>query len=146
MKKALAFIIFFITNITLACVCADMGTKEAEIKKTDVIITGKILSKELFSKKDHEITGLQSSKIKYKLKVVTVHKGRIKSKILTIVSSNGGCGYDFVKGEAYIIYAYYHKEEKKDKFLYTGACTLTQKFTVREYKNLINYCKQKGSS
>lgn len=145
MKKYLVIICcLLINNEILACVCVERSTLAKDIRKTDAIITGEILSKEIFTKEDHKITGLNMTYIKYNLKVIAIHKGRIINKILTIATSQGDCGYDFEKGKTYIIYAGYHKENSQDKFLYTGICTRTEKYSLKAFNKISQYCKQKG--
>lgn len=123
-----------------------MGTKENEIKKTDVIITAKVLSVESFSDKDRQITGLMSSHNKCKVKIIAVHKGKIVDKFLTIATTQSDCGYTFEIGKTYIIYGYHHKENTKDKYIYTGSCTRTSKFSAEEFNRITKYCKLKGYS
>lgn len=144
-KHILILCVYLLSNISNACVCVERCTKEKDIEITDVILTAKVLSKEIFSKNDHEITGLRQTYLKYKVKIIAVQKGKITSKILTIATSQGDCGYNFEKGKTYIIYAGYHKENKRDKFLYTSICTRTSQFFLHEFNKLTTYCKYKGA-
>ena len=122
--------------------------KEA-IKKTDVIMKGKIISKDSFSKDDHNITGLRMSYVKYTVVVSEIIKGKMKSKKIIIATAPGGagdCGYLFEVGKTYMIFAGKHTENKKDKFLYTSICTKTSKFNKTEFNKIKEYCRRSSSS
>ena len=117
---------------------------QKSILKTDVIVKGTIISKAMFSKDDHKITGLRMRYIKYTIAISEVIKGKIKFKKIIIASSSADCGYRFDIGKTYLVYADKHKENKNDTFLYTSICMRTNKFNAIEYKKVKKYCKLKG--
>ena len=135
------FLLFF-THFCYSCVCAEQGTRENSIRKTDVIVLGKIISKELFSNEDHKVTGLRMTYEKDTITVSEIIKGKVKSKTLIIATgAPGGCGYDFKIGKTYLIYADKREDNKKDKFLYTSICTRTnifQKEELNKVKRIVN--------
>jgi len=141
--------LFFFANFCCACVCSDTGTKEQTIQKTDAILKGKIISKEIFSKDDHKRTGLRVPYVKYTVVILETIKGKLKTKSLIIATAPGGggdCGYMFEIGKTYLIYALKHRGNKNDKFLYTSICTRTDKFNALEFNKVKIYCKHKGFS
>jgi hypothetical protein len=80
-----------------------------------------------------------------------MHKGKVKNKILTILTGparGGDCGYRFEIGSSYTIFTYTHpviiNGKTVNKFLTTSICTRTQKFEEKEYNEIVKHCKSKG--
>jgi hypothetical protein len=137
----------FFGNFCNACVCSETASREKTIQSTDVIIIGKVISKESFSKEDYKISGLRMNYVKYRVIVSQTLKGKVTSKILIIATTPGGagdCGYNFQIGKTFLIYLDKRDDNKKDKFLYTSICTRTNIFQKREFDEVKKYCKHKG--
>ena len=73
-----------------------------------------------------------------------MHKGKVKNKILTILTGparGGDCGYRFEIGSSYTIFTYTHpviiNGKTVNKFLTTSICTRTQKFEEKEYNEIV---------
>jgi hypothetical protein len=124
---------------------------EKALDVADIVVTGKVLSKESLSKKDGQLSGYLLAQVKYKVLVVTIHKGKVKKEILTIITgpaTGGDCGYSFQIGKTYTIYAYYYpviiKGKEVNKFITTSICTRTDKYNKTTFDKINKYCKLKG--
>ena len=102
------------TEQAYACKCAVPGSPSEELEKFDAVFAGKVLSVQhsfdpstsSYSPGDHTTVGL---------KVNTVWKGTVDKNIdLTTPPTGGSCGFAFVEGEEYIVYAYESTEEEVD--------------------------------
>ena len=89
-----------------ACKCVVPGSPSEEMEKFDAVFAGKVLSIDhsfdpnaaSFSPGDHTTVGFS---------VDTVWKGTVDKNIdLTTPPTGGSCGFAFVAGEEYIVYAY----------------------------------------
>jgi|JI6StandDraft_1071083.scaffolds.fasta_scaffold411231_1 hypothetical protein len=152
MKQILLIFLLF-SNLSIACSCSDVPPMEKALDQADVVVTGKVLSRESLSKKDGPLSDYLSSQVKYKILITTIHKGKVKKGILTILtgpSAGGDCGYLFIIGNTYTIYAYYHpnivKEKEINKFITTSVCTRTDKYKKNTVAKIDKYCKSKGYS
>ena len=94
-----------------ACKCVVPGSPSEELEKFDAVFAGKVLSVEhsfdpnasSFSPGDHTTIGFS---------VDTVWKGTVDQNTdLTTPPTGGSCGFAFVDGEEYIVYAYEGAEE-----------------------------------
>ena len=151
MKKYILLTFILISNFSFACSCAELLPMKKAIQQADVVFTGKILSKESLTAKDGELSDYLKTQVNYKVLVTTMHKGKVKNKILTVLTgpaSGGDCGYGFKIGSSYTIFTYTHpviiKGKTVNKFLTTSICTRTQKFEKTEYNKIVKYCKSKG--
>ena len=123
------------------------------IDSADMVITGKVLSRDRFTKKDGMLTEYISTNVKYKILVIKKHKGKTINNIQTIVTGpndGGDCGYPFELGKTYTIYAHIYpvivKGKKVNQFFQTSICTRTNQFSKSEMTRIDKYCKNKGSS
>lgn len=76
--------------------------------ETNVVVTGKVLSKTTFSKSEARLHHYFARNVKYKIEVTKIHKGKIKKGIITIATGpalGGDCGFFFEIGKTYTIYA-----------------------------------------
>ena len=94
------------TQQAYACKCVMPGSPSEELEKFDAVFAGKVLSIEHSfdpdtrsrSPGDHTTVGFS---------INTVWKGTVDSNIdLTTPPTGGSCGFAFVEGEEYIVYAY----------------------------------------
>jgi hypothetical protein len=147
-----------------ACKCDD-GTVSENVKYSDVIFSGQVISKILTRNYDSlgvKITGdtsqMHSNKYEYptvvvKIKVDTMYKGQLVSDTITILTPPNGaaCGYYFQVGQKYIVYAtildklplaYKRKRRTFDnKTFWTHQCTRTQIWDSLEENDIINETK-----
>lgn len=138
MKKLIVLLTFgmlFTTSELHACSCIGESTVKQEIKSSDAVFAGKIISKELVEIVDSmlfKLYGSDSSAInresytsrlaKYELVITSSYKGKISSDTVEIYTGLGGgdCGVRFEIGKAYLVYA------KKDH--YKGALISESQF------------------
>ncbi len=111
------------TEQAYACKCAVPGSPSEELEKFDAVFAGRVLSVQhsfdpngsSFSPDDHTTVGLT---------VNTVWKGAVDKNIdLTTPPTGGSCGFAFVEGEEYIVYAYESTEESDN--LNVSICSRT---------------------
>jgi hypothetical protein len=116
----------------LACGCLGESSHKMEIKKSDIIFSGKVLDKKDFFVVD-SFTGIKINMVRYYAIVNRVFKGRLKQSQIEVVTGvgNGDCGFNFEVNKSYIIYIdckdkFYAKGQKVTKFLYTDICKKTR--------------------
>lgn len=140
--------IFLVSNISFSCNCVGNISAKKEIKTSDVVFKGKVIEKSLFVV-DTLFANEYVYKAKYKIELDIVYKGKkIKNKYVTVITGvgNGDCGYEFKKGENYIVYAklenkYYPKGDRVSTFLYTDICKRTTNKVNKEEKTIMEYRK-----
>ncbi len=100
------------TEQAYACKCAVPGSPSEELEKFDAVFAGKVLSVQhsfdpgasSYSPDDHTTVGFT---------INAVWKGTVDQNIdLTTPPTSGSCGFAFVEGEEYIVYAYESAEAK----------------------------------
>ncbi|MGE7944818.1 hypothetical protein ACQKNB_22425 [Lysinibacillus xylanilyticus] len=109
LKKAmtlLAFIfigIFMIgsfPSITSACSCADLPSVEEEFERAKAVFSGKVVD----IKEKLSLKGYTTKSVLFE--VTNTWKGVEQSQIIITTGQGGGdCGYNFIKGEEYLVYA-----------------------------------------
>ncbi|MGE7673325.1 hypothetical protein ACQKMV_07025 [Lysinibacillus sp. NPDC094403] len=109
LKKAmtlLAFIfigIFMIgsfPSITSACSCADLPSVEEEFERSKAVFSGKVVD----IKEKLSLKGYTTKSVLFE--VTNTWKGVEQSQIIITTGQGGGdCGYNFIKGEEYLVYA-----------------------------------------
>lgn len=94
------FIIGSFPSITSACSCADLPSVEEEFERSKTVFSGKVVDiKERLSLK-----GYTSKSVLFE--VTNTWKGVEQSQIIiTTGQDDGDCGYNFIKGEEYLVYA-----------------------------------------
>ena len=135
---------------TYCCTCIGEATIYQELKRSDIVFKGKVISKEIIEFRDTLMTDVVIQKAKYTLSVLANFKGRIKNETITIITGLGGgdCGFSFEIGKEYIVYSsfekkYYPKGDIVSKFLYTDICRRTRLATDINEINLLNKrCKR----
>ena len=122
-----------------------------EIEKTDVVFTGKIISRKIYEEKNEYNENLNFTQVEYQVLIIERLKGEIVTDTLTIYTGlgNGDCGIKFQIGKSYIIYSNYEDEhfnngKKVQKYLSTNICTRTIEYESKEYKKIRKYAKRKG--
>lgn len=137
-------IIFYLVNYQcLACDCIGINSVKNEIKKSDIIFIGKIISKKLFKIQDESFPLLVINKVEFTVLIKSVYKGKIDSNEIKIITGNGNgdCGINFKIGIDYIIYSsyaekYFELGHKVDKFITSDICTRTKVFEIKEDKKI----------
>lgn len=115
----LTFIFLLLNSGAFACSCIGKRTVKEEIKHSDVVVVGKIITKELVTLYDASYTTLFGSDstikkgspyeivvAKYKLLLTSRYKGKITADTISIYTGLGGgdCGVRFEIGKEYIVY------------------------------------------
>src|SRR5215510_3052420 len=120
------FCILLVTTVltydAAACECPPGGVSICqEYWRTDVVFLGTVVG-------SAKIT-INEGDYKYeqrlvRFEAVTTFRGEQKAKEEIVTGLSGGdCGYRFIDGETYLVYA---RRNRQDKRLYTSTCTRTQ--------------------
>lgn len=157
-----------INNGIYACSCIGQRTVKEEIKYSDAVLIGKIISKELVTLADSTAIKLfgndstitkgypyETVVAKYELLLTSKYKGKITSDTIKIYTGlgSGDCGVRFEVGKNYIVYG---KEETyfgqinndwlfpKGKNIYwTNICSRTTIESMEEITEIEKYRKKK---
>jgi len=110
-----------------ACSCMDQHLPMAEtFAKTDFIFSGKVIKKSRKWFSDYAVVEFQLNE---------VFKGEAnKRAFIKTGVSDGGCGFPFKKGEAYLVFAYAFSpiENSTVPEYSTSICSLTKKLKLAE--------------
>ncbi len=150
----------------LSCNCEGETTVAGSLKYSDVVLSGKVISRTLTNRYDSlgvVVTGDTSNTdfrwynypiAVVKIKVDKIYKGQLVSDTISILTppNGAGCGYDFQVGQNYIVYATLFNdllttEELKmrtfdNKTFWTHLCTRAQNWNITEENELIKAAKQ----
>ena len=148
-KTTLFLLICFMHVKTWACTCVGENTIQEEIKQSDYIFAGKIISKNIFIVNDTNLpSGFLMKQVEYTILAVKIYKGKTSNDTIRLVTGlgNGDCGYEFAVGLKYIIYSVYYNKyfahgNNVAPFLYTNICTRTKRIHNKELKKLKRYFK-----
>ncbi|WP_448529768.1 hypothetical protein [Raineya sp.] len=168
-------LLFILTTILLtslsdslfACSCIGQRTVEEEVKHSDAVLVGTILSKQLVTLTDSTIlkmfpndTTMRNSPMskmtiaRYDFVVTDIYKGKITSDTLTIYTGLGGgdCGIRFEVGKKYIVYGenetYFGQVNNDFKFpktkntFWTYSCLRTMAYYQDEITEIEKYAKR----
>lgn len=152
-KGTLFFLLLLFWQNGFSCSCIGENSVKDELKRSDLVVVGKILSKEEISLPRDENDSLRREihRASFRVLVTSRYKGRIQSDTITIITGFGGgdCGIRFTVGESYIIYAakdifigYGEHTEIRNTFE-TNRCTRTRKEEEAELKKLRKYKRPK---
>lgn len=140
---ALVFVNLFIQ--ANACNCVGEISVLEEIKRSDVVFMGEVISQMEFGIRE-SLTNIEFKNKRVTLKVYYSYKGHLKSDTVSIITGmgSGDCGYIFKTGHIYIIYANYETKyfnfcEKIDRFLYTDSCKRTCELNYDELNEIHKY-------
>lgn len=142
------FLFLFITtaSVSYACSCILISKPKVEngLKNSDVVFVGAVIGVEKITEVDSVGSG-ESKKVFsvssyiYTFKVEKKYKRKrrryLRDTIVKIRTGSGGgdCGFPFIKGEKYIVYA---QKEKGYKLLTTDICTRTTHYNKKEITEL----------
>ena len=172
MKTTVTILIFILltgfSSQILASSCIEQMTVEEELKQSDAVVVGIVLSKQFIVVTDSTMlkmypndtlvrNSLLSKKTiaRYDLLVLDVYKGKFKNDTLTIYTGigRGDCGFNFIVGSKYIVYARNYKVEgrhieqlhidQKSAF-YTTICRRTRLFDTTEIKEIEKHLKKQN--
>ena len=159
--KIIAVLIIGLVNLELAaCSCRGESTVYGAVKKSDIVVSGQIISieKEWFldatttknnpkvDSLNYQLNGYHLSKVQ--ILVSELYKGKIVNDTIVIYTGIGGgdCGYRFKKGMRYIVYgtaeSYFGTYFKNRSFpmgqdiYWTNICTRTQQYSSLEIEAL----------
>ena len=94
------FIIGSFPSITSACSCAYLPSVEEEFERSKAVFSGKVVD----IKEKQSLKGYLSKSVLFE--VTNTWKGVEQSQIIITTGQGGGdCGYNFIKGEEYLVYA-----------------------------------------
>jgi hypothetical protein len=139
----LVFVCFYPISIW-ACSCIGKKTVKDEISKSDVIFSGKILSRNIVAINDSNLpSGLVLRNVEFIILITKIYKGQAINDTLRLITGVGGgdCGYEFEIGSEYIIYSlhsnkYFESGNKVDVFIYTDICTRTRRIDKKELRKI----------
>lgn len=143
-------------NTTLACTCIGTSTLRNDLKSSNFVFTGKVVASEIVSLLPEvwlndslwEFQKIFYTKMKYTFEVSAVYKGNITTDTLIVYSGFGGgdCGYEFLLGYDYIVYANWNESLKEPdyitplKFIETNICTRTKLLNNNEIRKIKLHC------
>ncbi|WP_417612364.1 hypothetical protein [Owenweeksia hongkongensis] len=161
----------FFLVITEAFACSCIGGKRTvreEIKNSDAVIVGEIISKELVTITDSTLLGLfnndslstkgfpyEISIAKYQLILSAKYKGKISKDTIEIYTGVGGgdCGVNFEVGKDYVIYGtnrtYFGQDNndwpfpKGKNILWTDICSRTTLENQQEIAEIEHFRKKR---
>lgn len=137
MKKAILIFILLFSIGSYACDCDGILTIEKAYNQSETVFLGKIISVKPYnskiSKNGDEIVE-EYSNIIVKIEITNTFKGSSKNIVEIITGIGGGdCGYDFIVGEEYLIFAYDNGiyTDKNDGIMETTMCDGNGKISDR---------------
>ena len=150
MKNIFVILFFCSPSIFLACSCIGKSNIKIEIAKSNIILSGKILSKRIFSIKIEDVVEeFYPKKIEYAVLVTKIYKGSLLKDTLRIMTGlgNGDCGYNFLLNRTYIIYGVYAEKhfeggQKVSQFVETDICSRTRLYEFLEQKKILKYLRK----
>ena len=161
--KLVTTIIFAIVSTlnSIACSCKGQGTVSGNIKNSDAVFSGEVISKVLTTNYDSLgiVVSGDTSKMYFKwhefpsiavrIKIDRMYKGQLVSDTLTILTPPNGssCGFHFEVGQKYIVYS--SKVDKifsaidlerrsiNNQTFWTHQCTRTQYWNSSEEDEIL---------
>ncbi len=138
MRKTLLILTLLFSIGSYACDCDGVLTVENAYEQYETVITGKIISVKPYDSKIYpngDETVEEYSNVIVKIEIINSFKGQSKNTIEIITGIGGGdCGYQFIVGEEYLIFAYDNGfyTEKDDGILETTICDGNGKISDRK--------------
>ena len=154
MKTVHLIILLLLCSSSSIYSCSCIGKSKLKIAtlQTDAILTGKIISKEIFEIRLDSFSQLTISQAKYQVLISERLKGSIYRDTIEIITGigNGDCGVKFNTGEKYLLYLTFKDEiirgEKVPYYLTTNVCTRTKMYDEREVIKIRKILKRMGFS
>lgn len=166
MKSIISIIFTIVSTLnSVACSCEGQGTVSGNIKSSDAVFSGEVISKVFTSNYDSlgkiltgDTSKMYFNELKFpsavvRIKVDRMYKGELVSDTLTILTPPNGasCGFHFEVGKKYIVYS-----SKVDKLFssidferrgtdlhtfWTHQCTRTQILNSTEEEYILDEMK-----
>ena len=115
-----AIVLSLLPRPAFACSCAPPGTPLETLEGATAVFVGEVVSVEAPEPVDGAISTADPVKVTFA--VNTVWKGQVQPELtLTTPRMDASCGYTFVIGQTYLVYAYGHSTS-----LETHLCTRNQ--------------------
>ncbi len=143
LPAGIIFLLLLFQLPALGCSCIGEISVKDEIKRSDVVFVGKVISADTIS---DTIQYYKFRRIKYSFQIQTLYKGRVSSDKMEIVTGMGGgdCGFEFGVGSEYIIYANYNSyHDKSIRYLETNICRRTCLKNNSELREIEKYKRKK---
>ncbi len=148
-KIVLILIITVLSLSSLACSCVGKSSVKEGVHKSNIVFSGKILTKNVFVLDDSILPkGLKLYQTEYKILVAKVYKGKMRKDTISLITGigKGDCGFEFKVGNDYIVYSNYKDKyftlgKRVKKFLYTDICTRTKPFDENEHQEILKYTR-----
>ncbi|MGB1041299.1 MAG: hypothetical protein ACPGVD_10530 [Flavobacteriales bacterium] len=146
MRIIILLIAVFIYNSGLGCSCALNNNVKKAYKRSDFVISAKVI--EIIPPKPSDTVITEEGKVFYsynlyrdtvKLELISIYKGKEITKISTIIGDGSNCTYYFEVGKEYLIYGW-----QENGSLNTSVCNRTDflfgnqdlDFLKRKYKRV----------
>lgn len=127
-------LLFSVTKNAMSCSCGEPPPLTKEFNITSAIFVGKIIKGEAIKIDDTYMDR------KFTVEISKVIKGKLKDTVEIYTSIDcGACGYDFIIGRNYLIYAWNNEEENK---LIVNLCSRTKEQSEIEPEERLLYYKQ----
>lgn len=125
------------------CTCLGESTVKSELKNSDVVFVGKVISTESFTVSHHILKTHKRDFIRTYFNVEYYWKGKRFTTNISIVSGmgRGDCGFVFNKDQRYLVYAnkrenYYEGSPGKSIYFFTDICFRTTNLIATEEEEL----------
>ena len=154
MKTTVTILTFFIltnfTNSLFACDCKELKTVKEEVKYSDAVFVGTIITKKLVILGDTSMN--YTTVARYDLLVQNIYKGETIKDTLTIYTGLGvsDCGIRFDVGLKYVVYGKNEtyilgdfKYPKSKNTFWTNNCFRTMVYNQDEINEIKKYVKNK---
>ena len=118
-----------VLHSSFACSCVRISTAQG-FESSDYIFVGNVIKGEV-RKFEHNGKIEYSSNILFTFKINKMIKGKLKNDEIFVTTGfgYGDCGYPFLVGRKYLVYAGNKKEFNDEEFLSTNICTRTKLFS-----------------
>jgi hypothetical protein len=104
---AIIIIFFSVSQNAMSCSCGEPPPLEVEFKNTAVVFVGMIVKGEALNKIDGDYIDR-----KFTVEILNIIKGDVKDTVEIYTSNPANCGFTFIIGDRYLIYADYDEEKK----------------------------------
>ncbi len=111
----------------MSCSCMSEEPPDVAFKNMEAVFIGKVISIEnnsVYEETENGFSYTSASNIQVKFEIITSYKGdRAEQTIINTGVGGGDCGYEFILGKKYVVYAYFRDKGKKE--LATNICVRT---------------------
>lgn len=121
---AAVFFIVFTPGVGQACSCAGFEGCQTEWKHGQIVFVGEVTSKDPIPREGSDLNSTFLNRIAVHFSVQEVLAGQVASQkdlVVTTGAGGGDCGYPFVVGQKYLVYASMYQDR-----LSTSICTPTR--------------------